>query len=147
MLELDVLLVLALEVLSLLLALFSAENRSCVSLRMSWPTVELPLSSGGGGGGISPSGGGIDPLAALVEVVLPVALVALAAPVESVDEVELLPLVDEVPDRPSWLRACSIACMKSPPPPCRWRRTGVVLVASSVELVALVLVDETALVV
>jgi hypothetical protein len=135
------------DLFSALKSASSSDSTSCVSLRMSWPTVELPLSSGGGGGGISPSGGGIDPLAALVEVVLPVALVALAAPVESVDEVELLPLVDEVPDRPSWLRACSIACMKSPPPPCRWRRTGVVLVASSVELVALVLVDETALVV
>lgn len=116
------LVLLALEVLSLLLALFSAENRSCVSLRMSWPTVELPLSSGGGGGGISPLGGGIEPLAALAEVVLPVALVALAVLVASVDVVELLPLVvlvDEVPARPSWLSACSIACMKSPPPPCR----------------------------
>nr|CUV28274.1 conserved protein of unknown function [Ralstonia solanacearum] len=97
----------------LLLALCRAENRSCVSFCMSWPTVELLLSSlspasPGGGGGMPPGGGG--GAEALVVLLVPVVLLVL-----SVDEADEVDDVDEV-DKPSWLSACSIACMKPPPP-------------------------------
>lgn len=109
LLVLDDELSLLLEV-ELLLALCRAENRSCVSFCMSWPTVELLLSSlspssPGGGGGMPPGGGG--GAEALVVLLVPVVL--------SVDEADEVDDVDEV-DKPSWLSACSIACMKPPPP-------------------------------
>ncbi len=102
-----------LELLLELLALCRAENRSCVSFCMSWPMVELLLSSlspssppsgGGGGGGAE----------ALVVLLVPVVLLVLS--VDDVDDADDVDDVDEV-DRPSWLSACSIACMKPPPPP------------------------------
>ncbi len=120
LLELLVLLVLELddelELLLELLALCRAENRSCVSFCMSWPMVELLLPSSLSpsppppGGGMPPGGGG-GGAEALVVLLVPVVPLVL-----SVDDVDDADDVDEV-DRPSWLSACSIACMKPPPPP------------------------------
>ncbi len=102
-----------LELLLELLALCRAENRSCVSFCMSWPMVELLLlsslspSSPPSGGGMPPGGGGGGAEALVVLLVLSV---------DDVDDADDVDDVDEV-DRPSWLSACSIACMKPPPPP------------------------------
>ncbi len=108
----------ALELLLELLALCRAENRSCVSFCMSWPMVELLLSSLSpssppSGGGMPPGGGG-GGAEALVVLLVPVVLLVLS--VDDVDDADDVDDVDEV-DRPSWLSACSIACMKPPPPP------------------------------
>ncbi len=58
-----------------------------------------------------PGGGGAE---ALVVLLVPVVLLVLS--VDDVDDADDVDDVDEV-DKPSWLSACSIACMKPPPPP------------------------------